>query len=64
MGIMRTLVAVLEIHMDKNMVGSMKPSINIRGEVPNRESTDKAILQRICSRDGYNRFIEKLRRTK
>ena len=59
MGIMRTLVAVLEIHMDKNMVGSMKPSINIRGEVPNRESTDKAILQGIV-----NRFINKFRRTK
>ena len=28
------VVAVLDIHMERNMVGSMNPSINIRGLVP------------------------------
>ena len=41
---MRTLVAVFEIHMESSMVGIMKPSMIIRGEVPKRLSTDIAIL--------------------
>ena len=41
---MRTLVAVFEIHMERSMVGTMKPSMIIRGEVPKRLSTDMAIL--------------------
>ena len=34
MGTIMAVVAVLEIHMERNMVGSMKPSINNRGLVP------------------------------
>ena len=33
-GTIMAVVAVLEIHMDRNMVGSMKPSISSRGLVP------------------------------
>ena len=44
-GIMRTLVAVFEIHIERNMVGIMKPSMIMRGEVPKRLSTDMAILK-------------------
>ena len=47
-GIMRTLVAVFEIHMERSMVGIMKPSMIIRGEVPKRLSTDIAILLMGC----------------
>ena len=34
MGTIMAVVAVLEIHIDRNMVGSMKPSISSRGLVP------------------------------
>ena len=44
-GIMRTLVAVFEIHIERNIVGIMKPSMIMRGEVPKRLSTDMAILK-------------------
>ena len=36
MGTIMAVVTVLEIHMERNMVGSMKPSINSRGLVPTR----------------------------
>ena len=34
MGTIMEVVAVLEIHMERNMVGSMRPSISSRGLVP------------------------------
>ena len=34
MGTIMAVVAVLDIHMDRNMVGIMKPNISRRGEVP------------------------------
>ena len=43
-GIIMTVVAVLEIHMDKKAVGIMNPSIKRRGEVPILRRIFKAIL--------------------
>ncbi len=34
MGTIMDVVAVFEIHMERNMVGSMRPSISSRGLVP------------------------------
>jgi hypothetical protein len=34
MGTIMAVVAVLEIHIERNMVGNMKPNINKRGLVP------------------------------
>ena len=34
MGTIMEVVAVLEIHMERNVVGSMRPSISSRGLVP------------------------------
>ena len=38
------VVAVLEIHMDKNAVGSMNPSISLGGLVPMSINTLKIIF--------------------
>ena len=43
-GTIMAVVAVFEIHMDKNIVGSMKPNINLRGLVPIQSKTFKATL--------------------
>jgi hypothetical protein len=42
MGTIMAVVAVLEIHMERNMVGSMKPSISSRGLVPYQEDFPKS----------------------
>ena len=39
------VVAVLEIHMDKNAVGSMNPSISLGGLVPMSINTLKIFLE-------------------
>jgi hypothetical protein len=38
------VVAVLEIHMERNMVGSMNPSISSRGLVPEKIKAQKIEL--------------------
>ena len=43
-GIIMAVVAVLEIHMDKNAVGSIKLKISILGDVPTSFITLRAIL--------------------
>ncbi len=40
------VVAVLEIHMERNAVASMKPRISFRGPVPTAEMIPRAI--RLC----------------
>ena len=44
MGTIMEVVAVFEIHMERNMVGSMRPSISSRGLVPIVVSALSAIL--------------------
>ena len=50
MGIIMAVVAVLEIHMERNMEHAMKPSMIRAGLVPTRLSIASAILEaKYCS---------------
>jgi hypothetical protein len=52
-GTIMAVVAVFEIHIERNIVGSMKPSISSRGLVPLKQIYPTHRLHRLKGRSNY-----------